>query len=715
MTNILNRLLPRPKKVEERGGFLTLSAGARAFTQDEFAEKLAAYLFRGNFSFADTIEGTALTLKIDEAIENTEAYVIDIDKDITVTAGGKNGIMSALQTLKDIAEFVDDGIKFPCCCIEDAPYKPYRGVHLYLPPVYMMDEFLVLLDTLASLKYNKIILEIGGCVQLDRHPEINLAWLKFCHEAHTYPTGPQGIQGSEAYWKDSTHVEISGGGLISKADLRRIVDHCKLLGIELIPELQSLSHAYYLTLAHPEIAERPHERWPDHYCPSCDESYELYFDVADELLEVIKPTMVHIGHDEVRVLGECPRCREKSGHELLAGDLNRIYNFYNARGIKIMMWGEMVQNFTSWKGMPTGGVEHNHVDKYGRIYHLPPTHESAYMIPKDILMLDWYYSMADGTECEFNEKGFTEMYGNFRGSQIANWDKRSRCPNVMGAEVSTWCIPSEYEIGFNGWFYELAFSAMVLWHDDFCDAKRGEYSRTAEEYMPVIMEKISGARAFDGTLDSLAELTVNNGEAKDITYRYGTIGEDVAAAVAKGGLTPLKEGEKLQLNGEAKKIVFFHATTGQPKDRLTTWAFMDKRPRIPARYVVDYEDGMCKTVMVEFGAAGHYGIAVGDMNSTDAYVRPDAHGNMLNDIDDANVVDEEKATLSPMYAPVDNWRGAEIYSCRFAEFDTPDGIRTVYSCEWENPYPGHKITGVRFVNEPFSHLEAQLYAVALAK
>jgi hypothetical protein len=124
---------------------------------------------------------------------------------------------------------------------------------------------------------------------------------------------------------------------------------------------------------------------------------------------------------------------------------------------------------------------------------------------------------------------------------------------------------------------------------------------------------------------------------------------------------------------------------------------------------------MAKTVLVEFGMAEHGGVAIGDKHSTDKYVRPDAYGNMLNDIDDANVVNEEKLTLSPMYAPVDNWRAAAIYSCRFAEFDTPDGIRTVYSCEWKNPYPGHKITGVRFVNEPFSPLEAELYAVAMAK
>ena len=47
-----------------------------------------------------------------------------------------------------------------------------------------------------------------------------------------------------------------------------IVVHANAYGIEVVPELQSLSHAYYMCLAHPEIAERPYDPWPDTYCPS---------------------------------------------------------------------------------------------------------------------------------------------------------------------------------------------------------------------------------------------------------------------------------------------------------------------------------------------------------------------------------------------------------------------------------------------------------------
>ena len=53
--------------------------------------------------------------------------------------------------------------------------------------------------------------------------------------------------------------------------------------------------------------------------------------------------------------------------------------------------------------------------------------------------------------------------------------------------------------------------------------------------------------------------------------------------------------------------------------------------------------------------------------------------------------------------------------CRFAEIETADGIRTIYSYEWKNPYPGHKITGIRYVNETGCAMDAHLYAAALVK
>ena len=80
--------------------------------------------------------------------------------------------------------------------------------------------------------------------------------------------------------------------------------------IEVIPEIPSLTHVYYLLTRHPELSEYPGDNWPDTYCPSNPASYELMFDVYDEYIEVMQPEMIHIGHDEWRMpLDVCPHCR----------------------------------------------------------------------------------------------------------------------------------------------------------------------------------------------------------------------------------------------------------------------------------------------------------------------------------------------------------------------------------------------------------------------
>ena len=66
--------------------------------------------------------------------------------------------------------------------------------------------------------------------------------------------------------------------------------------VDFIPEVPSLTHSNYLLTRHRELAEVADAEWPDTYCPSHPGSYKLLFDVLDEVIEVVKPQMMHIGH-----------------------------------------------------------------------------------------------------------------------------------------------------------------------------------------------------------------------------------------------------------------------------------------------------------------------------------------------------------------------------------------------------------------------------------
>ena len=694
-------LYPKPQKLSLTDEYLNIEKltvnGACA---DTFIE--AARVF--GIEASEARKGASVMLWVDKKLDGIDAYTIKTDTAINVFGKDEDALARGVWTLVQLIEKTDGGFRIRKGEIEDKAYMKMRGIHLFVPAADSVDECKNIIALAARLKYNTVILETGGGVQFDRHPEVNRAWTKFCRDARNHVGGPQGLQGSEAYWKDSTHVELSGGGYISKAQLKEITDYCALLHLELIPEIQSLSHAYYLTLADKSIAERPFEEWPDSYCPSNPKSYELYFDCAEEIIEIIKPKRVSIGHDEVRVLGECPLCKGKDPGDLLAGDINKLHEFYKKHGIGIMMWGEKLQNFMNFKGWRMGGVaERSFTDRYGRDYALGATCGAIDKIPNDIIMLDWYYSWGYDTEKDFLDRGITEIYGNFRGSLIADWQKRSKIANVMGAEVSTWCMPDEKEVGYNGWFYEIAFSSAVMWRDDFDDDKRDDWSNEAEAMQPALRKQLRGEELFDGTAEALKSFKLapkaSESEIKPCEVQP-SLDPELALMLAENGLTP---GEEFEVGRKADALVFFHAAENTPKDVVKTWYFYDPTPRMPVSYSIDYDDGLTIRVPVMFPQM------IGVLDSTREFTRPVGDENVSLDVDDTKKAVENN--LSPLYAQKDVWRATSVYFCRAAALDTADGEKTVYAYEWKNPRPDHLIEKVRVIDEGCSKIEAHLYGV----
>ena len=694
-------LYPRPQNINLTDEYLTIGrltvCGACA---DAFKE--AARVF--GFTAEEVRSGAAVTMWVDGRLKGNDEYSIRIADEINVYGATEEAVARAVWTIAELLEKCDGGYRIRKGEVNDRAYMKMRGIHLFVPAADSVDECKAIIAVAARLKYNTVILETGGGVQFDKHPEVNRAWTKFCRDARNHVGGPQGLQGSQAYWKDSTHVELSGGGFISKAQLKEITDYCRLLRLELIPEIQSLSHSYYLTLADKSIAERPFEEWPDSYCPSNPKSYELYFDCAEEIIEIIKPKRVSIGHDEVRVLGECPLCKGKDPGDLLAGDINKLHEFYKKHGIQIMMWGEKLQDFMNFKGWRMGGVaERSFTDRYGRDYNLGATCGAIDKIPNDVLMLDWYYSWGYDTEKDFLDRGISEIYGNFRGSLIADWQKRSKIANVIGAEVSTWCMPDEFEVGYNGWFYEIAFSSAVLWRDDFDDDKRAEWSDEAEAMQPVLRRQIRGEELFDGTADALRFFKLPAKENEDeirASAVQPSLDSEIAGIIAERGLT---SAEEFEVGRKAGALVFFHAATETPKDVVKTWYFYDPTPRMAVSYCVDYDDGLTIRIPVMFPQM------IGPLASTREFTRPVGDENVSLDVDDTKKAVENN--LSPLYAQKDVWRATSVYFCRAAALDTADGEKTVYAYEWKNPRPDHEIVKVRVVDEGCSKIEAHLYGV----
>ncbi|WP_308639620.1 family 20 glycosylhydrolase [Paenibacillus silvisoli] len=418
-----------------------------------------------------------------EYAEHEEGYVIHADGDeVTVYAEQERGFMYGAVTLSKLADrgqgFLPEGMLY------NSPTCPVRGLKVYLPTEEDIPYFKRFVDMLVHFKYNTVVIEVGGAMEYKKHPEINEGWVRYCEEMYEYSGKTIVIQEKTFSWyKNSIHAENGGGRFLSQQQVRELVGYCKERLLDVIPEVPSLSHCDYLLINHPEIKERHNDPYPDTYCPSDERSYELLFDVLDEVLDVFQPKTVHIGHDELYSIGLCDKCKGKPAEELYAGDINRIYAYLRKRGVQTMLWSEKLLNAITSDGKTYGGSERRMVDYETGVYMgetIPATYKAIDLVPRDMLMMHWYWGIERHFEQSFFERGMPVVFGNFDGPSFADWSTRLR-QKPLGGIISNWSALKEANLQRNGVLFSMAYSAYLFWRDVYDDTMHEETASLAFE------------------------------------------------------------------------------------------------------------------------------------------------------------------------------------------------------------------------------------------
>ena len=112
---------------------------------------------------------------------------------------------------------------------------------------------------------------------------------------------------------NSTHQDTADGGYLEKEEVADLARWVKQYHIELIPELPSFTHCYYLMTAHPELSEIPGDQVARYVCPSNPESYKLLFDVYDEYIDLLKPKWSTPDTTNCSSRSDCARV-QRQGH-----------------------------------------------------------------------------------------------------------------------------------------------------------------------------------------------------------------------------------------------------------------------------------------------------------------------------------------------------------------------------------------------------------------
>lgn len=139
----------------------------------------------------------------------------------------------------------------PQRCVPDRPlqhhYIPYSPVLRFSDEVWEQ-----LLPVIASSGLNTIVLDIGDGLRYESHPEI----------------------------------AVKGAWTVKK--MRREIEHCRSLGLTIIPKLNFSTR---------------HDRWLGRYsrCVSTDTYYGVCRDLIAEVLALFRPRVLHIGMDEEKI------------------------------------------------------------------------------------------------------------------------------------------------------------------------------------------------------------------------------------------------------------------------------------------------------------------------------------------------------------------------------------------------------------------------------
>lgn len=243
-----------------------------------------------------------------------------------------------------------------------------------------------------------------------------------------------------------SHPELRMEPALSREEARGLAAHCRQLGIRVIPLFNCLGHqswaksTFTLLTKYPEFDETPRipADNPDIYCrswcPQHPRVNEIVFALMDELIDAFQADALHVGMDEVFLIGsdQCERCRGQDPATLFARAINDYHrHLVKQRKLTMLMWGDRLlddrtMRYGEWESSRNG------------------TAPAIDLIPTDIVMCDWHYEKRDSYPSIpfFQEKGFRVWPSSWRKPDAAlallDYARAQNTGRVVGHLNTTW-------------------------------------------------------------------------------------------------------------------------------------------------------------------------------------------------------------------------------------------------------------------------------------
>jgi hypothetical protein len=290
--------------------------------------------------------------------------------------------------------------------------EPWRALHLL---GYNTDQELETLGgqvpKLAAVGLNVLILEIDYHFRFQAYPKLR--------------------QGQDP---------ITPGGAA------RFAATCRKHGIRLIPQFQCLGHqswkanTFPLLTVYPEFDLTP-GAFPENkgiYCREWDplnpKVNEIVFKLLDEILDGFQADALHVGMDEIFLLGSehSPSTKGQDPAKLFARAVNDLHgHLVKGRKVEMLMWGDRLFDARKYKWGEWEAAKNG-------------TAPAVDMIPKDIIVCPWHYELREAYPSipMLLEKGFRVLPASWRkldaSRALIEYSQKQQSPRMLGHLFTTW-------------------------------------------------------------------------------------------------------------------------------------------------------------------------------------------------------------------------------------------------------------------------------------
>lgn len=329
------------------------------------------------------------------------AYHLQVaSESVAIIGNGAEGAFYGVQTLLQWLQPTEDALQATPAQITDYPHLRFRGVHLF--PSTQPDFLPRLIENvIAPLKFNHLVIECGY-TQWDA---IRPAW-----------------------------VDVSA----PKPLLKQAVDTARAHLLEPIPLIQSLGHMSWVFRngAFQELAEDPDLPWA--IAPRRPSARALLEKIYDEVFDLFRPRMFHIGMDEVTMRGRFPHSPESadaSVADLFIEQTRWAYDALTRRGTqKVMLWADMLLARGEANDPATNAPDPESAREMRQELNPLP----------NLILCDWHYTPAEPSGYKsvplLQNTGFKEIIATtwYTPENVYTFARSARQRRIAGLLQSTW-------------------------------------------------------------------------------------------------------------------------------------------------------------------------------------------------------------------------------------------------------------------------------------